>query len=240
MPSFYPQVSSKAYVNIFYSMCIHFDNFISKLILNEDDSRIVYSSTDYALIKRSGKEEWNNANLPFLNYKLSGKSIGGTRNWFSMQNFSQGVFIPELRKKIRIAPISIELDCTYWTSRDDDWQYAVDTLLIKNFGETKFSYDMDFSGTIVSNIAIVEFNLDTSPRYTEQDWLEKNEISTFSLNPTIQTFLPLDTAEGFCIPKTLLMDFLVKKDIINQGEVVEYDEALEFTIDHFNQTIIEK
>ncbi len=240
MPSFYPQVSSKAYVNIFYSMCIHFDNLISKLILNEDDSRIVYSSTDYALIKRSGKEEWNNANLPFLNYKLSGKSIGGTRNWFSMQIFSQGVFIPELRKKIRIAPISIELDCTYWTSRDDDWQYAVDTLLINNFGETKFSYDMDFSGTIVKNIAIVEFNLDTSPRYTEQDWLEKNEISTFSLNPTIQTFLPLDTAEGFCIPKTLLMDFLVKKDIINQGEVVEYDEALEFTIDHFNQTIIEK
>ncbi len=240
MPSFYPQVSSKAYVNIFYSMCIRFDNFISKLILNEDDSRIVYSSTDYALIKRSGKEEWNNANLPFLNYKLSGKSIGGTRNWFSMQNFSQGVFIPELRKKIRIAPISIELDCTYWTSRDDDWQYAVDTLLIEDFGETKFSYDMDFSGTIVKNIAIVEFNLDTSPRYTEQDWLEKNEISTFSLNPTIQTFLPLDTAEGFCIPKTLLMDFLVKKDIINQGEVVEYDEALKFTIDHFNQTIIEK
>jgi hypothetical protein len=240
MPSFYPRVSSGAYVNVLYAMCIKLDEYISKKILNNDSSRIIYSSTDYALIKRSGTNEWNNANLPFVNYKMDGKEAGGVRNWFSMEAFSQGIFIPELRKKLRIAPTTISFDCSYWTSRDDDFQYVTDTMILDAMAESKFSFPLDFAGTIVDNIAILDFEFDTSPKFTETDWLEKNNIHCLGMNIKAQTFLPLDTAEGFCIPKTLLMDFLVKKDIINQGEVVEYDEALEFTIDHFNQTIIEK
>jgi len=237
MPSFYPRVSSGAYVNVLYAMCIKLDEYISKKILNNDSSRIIYSSTDYALIKRSGTNEWNNANLPFVNYKMDGKEAGGVRNWFSMEAFSQGIFIPELRKKLRIAPTTISFDCSYWTSRDDDFQYVTDTMILDAMAESKFSFPLDFAGTIVDNIAILDFELDTSPKFTETDWLEKNNIHCLGMNIKAQTFLPLDNAEGFCIPKKVLIDFCIKKEIINEGDVVEYEELLEATIDHFNQTI---
>lgn len=241
MPSFYPQVANKNYVNVFYALCIALDEFFAKMYLNNDDKRIVYSTTDYALIKRSGQSEtWSNANLPFLNYKMSGKEAGGNRNWFSMEAFSQGVYVEELRKKLRIAPISITLDCSYWTSRDDDFQYAIDKTLIDNSAETRLRYFLDFNGTLVSNIAIVNLELDASIKFTEQDWLERNNINCLGLNPTIQTFLPLDTVDGFCIPKKVLIDFCVKKELTNNVEAIEEEELFELVVNHFNQTITEK
>ena len=241
MPSFYSQVANKSYVNVFYALCIALDEFFAKIYLNNDDKRIVYSTTDYALIKRSGQSDtWSNANLPFINYKMSGKEAGGSRNWFSMEAFSQGVYVEELRKKIRIAPISITLDCSYWTSRDDDFQYATDKTLIDNLAETRIRYFLDFNGVEVANIAIIDFELDTSIKFTEQDWLEKNNINCLGLNPAIQTFLPLDTVEGFCIPKKVLIDFCVKKSLANNVESLEGEQLFELVIDHFNKTIIEK
>lgn len=240
MASFYKDVVSKAYVNTFYALCIALDNYLSTRLLNSDGSRIVYASTAYALRKRAGQNEWNNANLPFINYKMDEKTFGGKRPWFSMEAFSQGIYIDELKKKLRITPISISFDSTYWTSRDDDYQYATDMMIMDASAETKLKFTMDYGGILVDNIAIVDFNFDTSPQFTEEDWLTQNKIMSFSINPSIQTFLPLTNVEGYCIPKTVLLDFLVKKDIINQGEVIEYDQAMQFTIDHFNQTITEK
>lgn len=238
MPSFYPQVANKSYVNVFYSLCIKLDEYLSKKILNGDNTRIVYSSTDYALVKRSGlNKDWSNANLPFVNYKMDDKTFGGTRNWFSMEAYSQGIFIPELRKKLRVVPISISFDASYWTSRDDDYQYVTDMMILDAAAESKFSFPMDFNGTIIDNIAIMDFNFDTSPKFTETDWLEKNNIHSFGINPTIQTWLPIDNAQGFCIPKKILMDFCIKKDIYGEGEIVEYEELLTATIDHFNKSI---
>ena len=66
---------------------------------------------------------------------------------FQWKLFSQGVYVEELRKKLRIVPISITLDCSYWTSRDDDFQYAIDKTLIDNSAETKIKYFLDFNGT---------------------------------------------------------------------------------------------
>jgi hypothetical protein len=237
MASFYADVANKNYVNTYYALCIAFDDYIANKLLNGDHNRIVTCSTEYALIKRSGTNEWNNANLPFVNYTMSSKVFGGNRNWFSMEGYSQGIFIPELRKKLRITPIEITLDCSYWTGREDDRQYAIDQLIIDNSAETKLKFQLDYGGVLVNNIAVIDFDLDTSIKFTEQDWLNQNNIKCVGINPTIQTYLTRDSNSGFCIPKKILMNFLVKKDIINQGEVIEYEQAMEFLIDHFNQRV---
>ena len=39
MPSFYPQVANKNYVNVFYALCIALDEFFAKIYLNNDDKR---------------------------------------------------------------------------------------------------------------------------------------------------------------------------------------------------------
>lgn len=235
MPSFYPQVSNKNYANIFYAMCIRLDEYFASF-LNGDQSRVVYSSTDYALVKRSGTQSnWSNANLPFINYRMDGKEFGGQRSWYSFEAHTQGVFVPELRKKLRIIPISISLDATYWTSRDDDYQYVSDMFLLNAAGETKLKYELDFSGTIVENIALIDFELDTSQKFLEMDWLEKNDVRSIGINPKIQTFLPIENSEGFCIPKKVLIDFCVKKEI--GDETNTHKELLETTIDHFNKKI---
>jgi len=239
MSSFYPQVVSGAYKNIFYAVNIALDTYLSSKFLNNDSSRLVYSSTDYALVKRSGQQKWNNANLPFINYKQDGKSRGGPRSWFSFEAFSQGVYIPEIRKKIKMTPVSFSYDCSYWTSRDDDFQYVADVLLVDESYETKLKFELDYNGVIVSNVAIVNFEIDANPRFSEQDWLERNNIHSLSINPSIQTFLLNDTSKNFCIPKKVLIDFLVKKDLIpsSDGDIIEYEHAFELTVDHFNQTV---
>lgn len=240
MASFYKSVVNNSYVNTYYALCIALDDYLSNRLLEGDSSRIVTSNTSYALRKRSGQNEWNNANLPFINYKMDEKTFGGKRNWFSMEAYAQGIYVAELRKKLRVTPISISFDATYWTSRDDDYQYATDMLLSDAAAETKLKFTMNFGDALISNIAILDFNFDTSPQYTEEDWLINNQIMSFTINPTVQTFMPISNIEGYCIPKTVLLDFLVKKDIINEGEVIEYDQAFQFTVDHINQTITEK
>jgi len=237
MPSFYNNVQNNTYKNTFYALNIALDDYLSSKFLENDSSRIIYSSTDYALVKRSGKENWNNANLPFINYRLSGKLNETKRPWFNYSNYSQGVYIPELRRKIRLSPSTIEYDCSYWTSRDDDFQYASDMLLIDADAETKLRFFLEYNDIQVANIAIVDFQIDASPKFTESDWLEKNNILSMGMNMSIQTFIPIDNVEGFCIPKKILMDFLVKKDVLGKDDVIEYEEAMEFVIDHFNQKI---
>ena len=64
--------------------------------------------------------------------------------------------------------------------------------------------------------------------------------ASLDLNSTIQTFVPLDTADGFCIPKTVLIDFCVKKELANNVEVLEKQELFELVVNHFNKTITEK
>lgn len=239
MGSFYPKVDRGTYMNVFYAMNIALDAYLTNRLLNGDTTRLVYASTDYALVKRSGQQKWNNANLPFINYKQSDKDFGGERQWFSFEAFSQGVYIPELRTKMRITPVTFNYDCTFWTSRDDDFQYASDMMLIDNSYETKLKFDMEYNGVILSNVGIVSFDLDASPRFSEQDWLEKNNIHALGLNPSIQTFLPVENNKGFCIPKRVLIDFILKKDLIpaSDGEVITYEDALELTVDHFNQIV---
>lgn len=240
MGSFYKEVDQKTYKNTFYAMCIELDNYLAAAYLNNDKSRIVYSSTDYALIKRSGQNEWNNANLPFINYKLSNKETGGVRNWFNFSLVSQGVYFPELKRKIKVIPVSFSFDCTYFTGRDDDWQFATDKILLDNSLETKFTYYLEYNGHLVANMALLNFQTDMSPQFTERDWLEKNNIWSFSLNPIIQTNMFISNDSGFCIPKTVLINFLVKKDLIpaSDGEIIEYEEAFRMTVDHFNEIVV--
>lgn len=237
MGSFYASVDNNSYMNVFYALNITLELYLAKILLNNDLSRIVYSSTDYALIKRSGQQEWNNAALPFVNYKMTTKEFGGARNWFSMEAFSQGIYISELRKKLRISPITISYDMSFWSSRDDDYQYALDKLLIESSSETKLEFTMDYNGIEVGNIAIITFDLDSSNRFTESDYLERNNIWSFGINPSIQTFLPAANASGFCIPKKLLIEYAVYSGELNNPEDLEYEKLYEYTINHLNQTV---
>lgn len=241
--SFYKDVRNNTYVNTFYALCIALDSYLSNKLLEGDSKRIVYTQTEYALRKRCGQNEWSNANLPFINYKMTQKSFGGDRNWFSMEAFSQGIYIDSLQKKLRITPISISFDCTYWAGRDDDYQYAIDSILLDASAETKIKYYMDYNGVLVENIAVVNFDFDTSPRFSDEEWLTQNTVWAISLNPTIQTWLPIGNIEGYCIPKTLLFDFAVKHDYVENSitvENIEYEDLYQFTIDHINGKITEK
>lgn len=239
MPSFYPEVRNGSYANILYSLCIAIDAYYTSRILNNDNTRVIYCSTDYALIKRSGQNQWSNANLPFVNYKMDEKTIGGPRNWTNFVALSQGIYIPELQQKFKIVPINIGFDSTFWAGRDDDYQYALDQLLYDASKETILEYYLDYNGTEVKNIGILDFNLSTAIQFTENDWLEKNQIWSFSINPSVQTFLPVSNRSGFCIPKRILIDFAVKKDLIpaSDGDVIEYQEAFDLVVDHINKTI---
>lgn len=224
MPSFYQNVRSNTYKNLVYALNISLENFLSRKYLERTTDRVLYSSTDYALVKRSSKEQWNNANLPFINYKVSNKEKGGERNWFSFEAASQGVFIDELQSKINFVPISISYDCTYWTNRFEDYNYISDLLLEDDSLETKIEFDLEYNGVIVPFLGIISFAVDTSPQFEEKDWLEKNNIHAITINPTIQTFLPITRTSSFGIPKTVIHEFYSNKATLLETDTLEIDE----------------
>lgn len=231
--SFYQSVRANNYINTFYALNIALDTYFSNLLLEKDSSKIVYSSTDFALIARSRKTEWNNANIPFLNYKLDTKENNGDRPWANYELMSQGVYSPELKKKIRLYPVSFSYDSTLWLQQEIDYQYATDLLLQQVATETKLEFFLDVNGTSIKNIAVINFSLDTSVKFTEKDWLEQNKIKAIGLNPTIQTWVPVTSTDGFCIPKSVLINFTSKKNF--DVNLDNYDEMLTATVDHFNE-----
>jgi len=224
MPSFYNNVRANTYKNVTYALNIALEGYFYNLLLENDSSRVIYSSTDFALVKRSSKEQWNNANLPFINYKVSNKEKDGNRNWNSFQAASQGVYIDELKSKINFIPISISYDSTYWTNRFEDYNYVSDLLLEQDSLETKFRFYLEYNGIEVPFIGIVSLSLDTSPQYSEMDWLEKNNMHSISINPTIQTFLPITKAASFGIPKTVIHEFYSNKATLIETDTLEIDE----------------
>jgi hypothetical protein len=224
MPSFYNNVRANTYKNLTYALNIVLEEFLSRKYLERKLDRVIYSSTDFALVKRSSKEQWNNANLPFINYRVSNKENNGERNWATFEGASQGVFIDELKSKINFVPISISYDCTYWTNRFEDYNYISDLLLEDNALETKVPFELQYNDTLVRFPGIMSLNLDTSPQYSETDWLEKNNMHSISINPTVQTFLPITRTSSFGIPKTVIHDFYSNKSTLIETDILEIDE----------------
>ena len=244
-PSFY-QVQSSSFRNSLYSLNISIEKHFIKNYLNNDFTRITYAQNNYALRQRAIGEnsteavgqQTNNLNLPFINYRVAngGMNKNTTRPWFNPTSNIEGVFIDDLNRKIRMSPIKIQYESTFWLYTDLDMQYIFNQLKFENDIEIRIPYLITIDGVDLKMPAIARYNLQFDPLYNQMEWLKTNQIHSISINFDIDTYLIRDNV-NVGIPNTILFEFATTQ----QGIIAENfvpDETYQLIVDRFNEVTI--
>lgn len=215
-----------------YSLNIALESKFAFDFFNKDASRVIMATTQFALRKRSQDDTINSLNFPFMNLKAVKIKPQTSRNWFNTWANVDGIYIPELARKIKIMPITIEYEATIWLHRDDDMQYVFQKLSYDNAIETIVPYYINVAGQDMKMPSTVDYELSYEPEYKETDWLKKNSIHTITVNPSVQSLYIQDNLD-ICIPTKVLMEFAVN----NQLDEEATSETLQFVIDKYAETV---
>ncbi len=240
--SFY-QIESQNFRNSVYAFHISLEEKLTDEYLKGESNRLVYTKSNFALRKRSiGSQSvpgqlLNNLNLPFINYKVKDIKPFTKRPWFNIDVNVNGIYIEELARNLRIQPITIEYDATFWLYRDDDMQYIFQKLSFDNAVETIVPYYIQILGQDIKMFAVVEYQLQYSPVYDEQEWLKFNNIHTIVLDFKVQTFYILDNID-ICIPNKLLFTFSVMHEV-DDYENLAVEDLHSIVINHYTEENIE-
>jgi len=222
-------------------MDIAIENYLKEWIFpNETNlSRIEYASNEYTFRQRTAN---NNGvlNLPYINYhvKAGGITYNNDFNWRNFSAYNTGIFVDELGKNIQLMPISVDYECTFWCTRDDEAKY-INSKVIHNLGTTRTP--LPFS-VMVKTTEIPLFNrlvFDMSEidgQYTERDWLERNKIHSVTMDFHVMGFALQTTADADdpVLPTSIIYEFTTAHEI---DEAYTEAERYTFIIDRFNETV---
>jgi len=238
MDTNYYQDSS--FINVLYIIDLSLISHFSTMLFSGDQTRVIYSSNDYAFRKRSDNNV-SNLNLPFMNFRLKSHEVGERIRW-NLPSNSQGVFIDQLDAKIRFSPILLNYEASIWFHRDFDIKYAFNEIIWDSDNKTLLRPYATVTNTFIPETPVevdIEFpahlgytgpSLD--PEYNEKDWLEKNNIHSATIDFEIQSFA-LKTNTDITIPTDLLFNFATHVEPIDDN----YLEALTFTINHLTEEV---
>ncbi|MEI6297229.1 MAG: hypothetical protein WCO84_06370 [bacterium] len=217
--------------NVFYALKEAVQTYFADIYFSGDRSRIVYAPNDSAFIKRCPSQEFNNLNLPFMNFRMMSMEKNGNRNWFSMPGFSKGAgndafsrgaWIPELQRKIRMSPVTYTFESTFYFGQDLDYQFASKKLMDDDLAETKIDYSVNIEGLEIDLLGILESQLDMAPQYNEREWLEQNKIWAPQNNFTAQTFMIQDSSPVYPTDKVILNYIdVIPTDPLDKEKVIE-------------------
>jgi len=237
--SFY---SSQTFLNAVYSLNISLESHFSNLLFLGQPNRMIWASNDYAFYQRAQNNNANGNNLldfPFTNYKL--KSIGypPVERW-TAPGYTNGVMIDEIQKAIQINPVYLEYESTYFCNRQDEALYAYQMLRYDEDIKTTLDYYLSlnnengepvqctFRGKLDYPGSVYE------PEYNEKEWLEKNNIHSFSMDFVVDTFF-LSLNENISIPTSVIATFNQLHNI-DPEVVLEADQA-QGIVDYYNQVV---
>jgi len=194
---------------ILVALKLAIETYFYNIIFNNDPNRIVYSTTDYALRRRSESSIWSNALLPFMNYRETDISIDNDRGWASFRNLKKGVYIPDLGQVVRFTPVTLEFDTTLWFATERDINIAYQKLLDDTSGETAINYSIKVFDKELPLYGLLEYtDLKYKPNFDENEWLLSNKISTISLGFKIQTMLPrIDNEPEYGISEKVILSY---------------------------------
>lgn len=229
--SFY---ANKAFINVAYAIDIALFSHLSNLLLDGDQTRMIYSSNAYSMRKRSDDNN-GDLNFPFINFKTINYEPG-LRIWWNSSAWTKGIFVPEISAKVKIFPITLSYECSFWCHRDDELRYAITELIYDADNKTILKPNIEIESEIINFPALVDYSPSFEPEYDEQSWLEQNNIHTISMDFTIDTF-GLKTNSNISIPQSVLFNFIVENDLDKSLNSDDYDEMYELVVDHLTETV---
>lgn len=235
--SFFPDapVTSDSFKNTLYALNTALETRFRNLLFNGEAGRIVHTLNNYAMRKRAKDDTINTLNFPFLNYKEKDIKPITTRLWRNHMANIDGIYVEELNRKLRLLPITIEYEATFWVQRDDDMQYAFQKLAYDHLPETKQPYYIEINGQDLKMFSYIMYSLQYEPKYTEEDWLKRNNIHTIGMDFKVETFYILDNL-NICLPNSVILSF-----IANNYTTDETADTItkEMIINHYNETATE-
>lgn len=228
-PTFFDK---STFLNTLYALDIALENHFAGYLLNSEVDRIVYSSTNYALRKRAKNNTWDSALLPFMNYKVDDITEGTDRLIWNSTGKIRGMWVPDLKKYVRYAPVTISYDSTVWYHQHIDNLWALTEIVWDDTSETVIDYtikmnDIDGNPKDLQLFGILGYNFAYNPTYDQQDWLEQNKILSNTINFEIQTYI-LKEGQDAWLPDEVVLEFAHSKGL----DPTEYDDTLSIMHDY--------
>ncbi len=217
--------------------------YLANTFFSGDMDRVIYASTAFAFRERSSKQENNNLNLPFANFRIDNGGIkpDTNRRWRNHSLAVDGQYVPEIKDKIKMFPVTIDYDSTFYVEKEIDYHYISSELFWRAAGlETVLSPEIEYTNSnnetfTLPFTAIVDFNLDLDVEYNEKDWLEQNHIRALKLDMSVQTWLLKSNSTGWCIPKEVI--FGIAQNSSSIDSTLPYGEVYAAVINHVNEEV---
>jgi len=207
--SFYG-VTIDSFRNTIKALDIALENHFSSLILGDDLTRIIVADNAYAFRKRASRND-GNISLPFLNYYTTDINPSTDRFYWNHIANIEGIFSETLGRSIRIAPIRVSYESTLWINRYEDLLYAKQELIFDDSNETILYPTVEIEGNDLQIPAILGYNFNFRPNYTQNDWLENNNIQSIGLDFEFDYYM-LKDVDNVSLSTTVCFDFINAKD----------------------------
>lgn len=231
-------VNPNSFFCVPYAFDIYIETFFSHLFYQDDMTRIVYAPDSMMFRERDRKNE-GSLNMPYFTYYLNSIDSGtSNRMMFSQQANIQGIDLgltEETGVKIRTVPTTLKYNINFIMNQPKDKLYVTSLIQQIESNETEFFADLVIEGStkVVRLPGFVYFDIDTSPNFEEQEWLDKNKIIIVSANMDIETNLLFSETHGFAITEETIFNFLVSKDLADiddfpnsEGVIATFHEYL--------------
>lgn len=185
-------------LNSILSTTLALMDFFDKALFVKDKTRVIYASNDYAFRARSQvsnkdeNSEFQQLNLPFMNIAISqgGISLQDTKLYSSYEAKTSGIYIEELGKKVRLYPMNIRFEGTFFTTQMADAQLAISRLFRLGSTELLLQPSLWYNDVEIKNVANIVFDdIVLDDQYQETDWLERNRIHTVGVTISASTYL---------------------------------------------------
>ena len=133
-----------------------------------------------------------------------------------------------------MSPVSLNYEATFWAHRDEEVLYAFSELRFDADSKTTITAYVDIGGIEVPFPGQLSYtNLDFTPKYNEQDWLERNKIHTITLDFAVVTWI-MKTNADITIPTKAILSFQATQGL---EDTTSHEETVNLIIDHFNEEV---
>ncbi|MDC7242436.1 MAG: hypothetical protein PQJ44_00265 [Sphaerochaetaceae bacterium] len=222
------------FLNVVYALNIQLETHFANLGLNGDLNRVVYAKKEYCFRERlRQRENGGDTNLnkgkttsldfPFMQYAVTNIDANATKKSFNNLANIEGIWLEDLGKKVRIAPIDIEYSLNFFYQKFEDALYAYNQLIVDNSNQTllypEFTVDnVDGEPTtfpISAELAYNNINLDQDGwSDSENAWLKTNRIHVVSVGGIefATQALAIDDDSDVSITEEVIFNFLSSKD----------------------------
>ena len=198
------KVNNKKFIDVFESICINIEYWLSKEIFKNDISRIIYATDDNAFRKRielldNGKNENEQLtpeilDLPFGIYSVAGDiepdDSDSTKR--SVSNSVSGIYFPDEEINQRRVAVKQKFKAILFFNNRKTLREAFQLL----FWEKEPEYEIHMYNEIEWRNRIIKLPMaikidelkSNSSEYKETDFLTKNEIFTITVEFTVRTY----------------------------------------------------